>query len=120
MLVNKIEINGRVYQVKQIQTKLGVITTFSLAIYMGKDKQTNKNKYKYINCKSYNEIDVKDEQDIIAQGKLIVETYINKENKEVNNTIILVENVLDNAFEKKEEVEDKENINEIIDDDLPF
>lgn len=90
--MNKIEITGGIYNVKQVETPSGKpITLFGLRIYVGKDKE-GKAKYGFVDCKYFGNLPTNDKELKDITGKLSVNTWT-KDGKTNSKVEVVVDTI---------------------------
>lgn len=87
---NQVIISGRAYRPQVRQTKSGKsITTFGLSVYNGKDQQTGKGIYCFIDCKCFaDESNLSGE--VLVQGKIAFDMW-EKDGKKFTKPVIIVD-----------------------------
>ena len=111
MTGNEVKIKGRVYNYKLFHTSKGnTIVNFGLQFYNGKDQQ-GYSKYSFVDCKGFNDYQLKDKQDVVVLGHLASEDWQDKQGNKKSKLCIVVDNV-EYKEEKKEET--------FIEDSIPF
>jgi single-strand DNA-binding protein len=95
---NQITVSGRCWEPKTQYTPKGVcITEFSVSVYDGKDKTTQKSKYFNVNCKAFNDLaenianSINKGDELIVVGRQTVESWEKDGVKHFKNVLIIDE-----------------------------
>ena len=107
MQENNLKIKGRVYKYEVKTTKNGkTLCRFGLQFYNGKDKD-GKSMYAFLNCKGFNDYNLKEKQDIVLYGNIACEEWTDKQGVKRSSLLVLVNRI--EAEEKKEvKIDDNE------------
>lgn len=116
--MNRVELTGRIYNVKVSTTVSGKkVTRFGLSIYVGKGKD-GKSQYGFIDCIYFDNIlDTESLKDIV--GRLTVDTW-EKDGKKFSKPSIIVDSIKESEMfsGKKEEKNKSETESQGFDDNL--
>lgn len=109
--MNNITIDGKICNKREYHTPTGkVFTTFSLNFYAG--KKGDKAMYDFIDCKTFNTLNVKDKDKVSIEGYLSVDTW-ERDGKQQKKIVIVCNKVT--AVDVS-----VANNNQISDDVIPF
>ena len=89
--MNKVELSGRIYNIKEATTSSGkTVTRFGLSIYTGKNKE-GKSQYGFIDCKYFGRVSTSEElQDV--SGRLTVDSW-EKDGKKFSKPEVIVDEI---------------------------
>jgi single-stranded DNA-binding protein len=104
------------------------ISEFSISVYDGKDKETNKSKYFNLNCKCFGQIaenvgnQVQRQDELIVAGRMTVETWEKEGVKQYKNVLIIDEigKTISKFPPKQDNKTDMTGFGSDVNDDIDF
>ena len=94
---NQITVSGKSWDVEIKYTQSGMcVAVFSVSVYKGKNKGTQKSEYFNVNCKAFGQLaenignSVQKQDEVIVVGRQDVETWDNKETGKKNYKNVLI------------------------------
>lgn len=95
---NQLTISGKCWEPSTKYTQSGMcITEFSVSVYDGKDRDTQKSKYFNVNCKAFKELaenianTLVKQDEVLVVGRMTVETWESEGKKHYKNVLIVDE-----------------------------
>jgi len=96
--MNTLTISGKCWEPTTKYTPSGMcITEFSVSVYDGKDKDTQKSKYFNVNCKAFKDLaenianSINKGDELLVAGRMTVETWEKDGTKHYKNVLIIDE-----------------------------
>lgn len=128
MIVNEVKLNGKACNIKVRQLNNGrIMQTFGLCFYNGKD-ENKQTKYDFINCIYFGNTQLQDKQNIVIEGRLGINEYINKDHETIKTVQITVNHLEANSFDdgfndkvdSKKAQENNVSFDDVLNDSIPF
>ena len=112
--MNELKINGRVTNIKKVETKTGTSFTTATLVTARKDKKTDSWINNYFNLKCFNTVAdemsrVKEKTRILLDGKLNQENYTDKNGEKKSTVNIMVKSFIIEEVNKDPFVEEQYN-----------